>query len=60
MTTHNKKVGYELFLNGEVLHKRNYDMMLIWCVDVEEAKQIIIKIHEGICGTHTNGHMMAR
>ena len=35
-------------------------MVLLRCVDVEEAKQIMTEIHEGICGTHANEHMMAR
>ena len=48
------------FINGKVLYKRNHDMVLFRCVDVEEAKQIITEIHEGICGTRANEHMMAR
>ena len=35
-------------------------MVLLRCVDVEEAKQIMTEIHEGICGTHANGHIMPR
>ena len=35
-------------------------MVLLRCVDVEESKQIMTEIHEGICGTHANEHMMTR
>ncbi|KAL0559086.1 hypothetical protein IC582_003676 [Cucumis melo] len=50
----------KFFLSGEVLYKRNYDMTLLRCVDALEAKNFLEEIHEGVCGTHANGHMMAR
>ena len=53
-------LAMNFFLSRKVLYKRNHAMVLIRCVDVEEAKQIMIEIHEGICGTHANEHMMAR
>ena len=34
--------------------------MLLRCVDAHEAKRIMKEIHERICGTHANGHMMAK
>ena len=34
--------------------------MLLKCVDAIKARKILKEIHEGICGTHANGHMMAR
>ncbi|GKU89512.1 hypothetical protein SLEP1_g3641 [Rubroshorea leprosula] len=34
--------------------------MLLRCVDETEAKQVMIEVHEGICGTHANGRMLAR
>ena len=30
------------------------------CVDASEAKKIVHEIHEGVCGTHASGHVMAR
>ena len=30
------------------------------CVDADEAKKIVHEIHEGVCGTHASGHVMAR
>ena len=47
-------------LDGEVLYKKGQDQMLLKCIDAIKAIKILIEIHEGICGTHANGHMMAR
>ena len=55
-----RRLVMNFFLSDEVLYKRNHDMELLQCVDLEEANQIITKVHEGICGTHVNEHMVAR
>ncbi|XP_038999487.1 uncharacterized protein LOC120125050, partial [Hibiscus syriacus] len=47
-------------LNGEILYKKSMDQVLLRCVDNKEAKMILEEVHEGICGTHANGHVMAR
>ncbi|XP_050908218.1 uncharacterized protein LOC127121825 [Lathyrus oleraceus] len=41
------KLSSRLFLSGWVLYKRNYDSVLLRCVDKSEANQIIMEIHEG-------------
>ena len=48
------------FLDGEVLYKKGRDQIFLRCVDSSEAKKIIREIHEGICGTHGSGYVMAR
>ena len=48
------------FLDGEVLYKKRKDQILLRCVDSREAKKIMHEIHEGVCGTHASGHVMAR
>ena len=48
------------FLDGELLYKKGKDQILLRCVDASEAKKIVHDIHEGVCGTHANGHVMAR
>ena len=48
------------FLDRDVLYKKSKDQMLLRCVDADEAKKIVREIHEGVCGTHANGHVMAR
>ncbi|CAL0301300.1 unnamed protein product [Lupinus luteus] len=55
-----RRMAMTFFLNGEVLYKRSYDGTLLRCVDTREMQLIMTEIHEGICGTHANGHMMAK
>ena len=47
-------------LDGEVLYKKRKDQVLLRCVNSFKANKIIEEIHEGICGTHANGHKMAK
>ena len=42
------------------MYKRNYDMVLLRCVDAKEAELILKEVHEGAFGTHMNGHSIAR
>ncbi|XP_058745947.1 uncharacterized protein LOC131618808 [Vicia villosa] len=35
------------FLTGDVLYKRNFDMVFLRCVDIHEANQLMQKIREG-------------
>nr|KYP31306.1 Retrovirus-related Pol polyprotein from transposon 17.6 [Cajanus cajan] len=55
-----RRLAMGFFLNGDVLYKRNHDMVLLRCVDAIEAKKIVEEVHEGSFGTHMNGHVMAR
>ena len=48
------------FLDREVLYKKGKDQILLRCVDANETKKIVHKIHEGVCGTHASRHVMAR
>ena len=48
------------FLDEEVLYMKSKDQILLKCVDAKEAKKIVHEIHEGVCGTHASGHVMAR
>ena len=48
------------FLDRDILYKKSKNQILLRCVDADEAKKIIHEIHEGVCGTHTSGHVMAR
>nr|XP_027189420.1 protein NYNRIN-like [Cicer arietinum] len=55
-----RRLSMNFFLNGDVLYKRNHDMVLLRCVDKAEAEKIIQEVHEGSFGTHANEHAMAR
>ena len=38
---------------NDTLYKRRFSMPYLECVEEDEAKYILEKIHEGICGDHT-------
>lgn len=50
----------KFFLNGDVLYKRNYDCVLLRCVDRHEASTIIKSIHEDCEVVHAKGPSMAK
>ncbi|XP_058726255.1 uncharacterized protein LOC131597582 [Vicia villosa] len=51
-----RRLSGSFFLNGDVLYKRNFDMVLLRCVDRHEADMLMHEVHEGSFGTHSNGH----
>lgn len=55
-----RRMSGNFFLNSDVLYKRNFDMILLRCVDEREANQLMEEIHEGSFGTHANGHAMTK
>ncbi|XP_027348309.1 uncharacterized protein LOC113859829 [Abrus precatorius] len=55
-----RRLAMNFFLNGNVLYKRNHDMVLLRCVDASEAQKIIEEIHKGSFKTHANRHAMAK
>ncbi|XP_039169302.1 uncharacterized protein LOC120293665 [Eucalyptus grandis] len=54
------KMASKFFVSGENLYKRSYDSVLLRCVDAAEATRIMQEIHEGVCGPHMNGCMLAK
>ncbi|RDY13374.1 Gypsy retrotransposon integrase-like protein 1, partial [Mucuna pruriens] len=55
-----RRLASGFLLSGATLYKRNTDMTLLRCVDSQEVEQIMEEVHEGIFGTHANGHTLAR
>ncbi|KAG8501253.1 hypothetical protein CXB51_003409 [Gossypium anomalum] len=55
-----RRLACDFVLDGDILYKRRKDQVLLRCVDTVEAKLILEEVHEGVCGTHANGFMMAR
>ena len=55
-----RRLAMGFFLDGDVLYKKGKDQILLRCVDTNEAKKIVLEIHENVCGTHASGHAMAR
>ena len=50
----------KFFLSDECLYKRSFDSILLRCIDSTEAVHLMMEVHEGICGPHMNGHMLAK
>ena len=55
-----RRLAMRFFLDGDILYKKSKDQILLRCIDDDEAKKIVREIHEGVCGTHVSGHVMAR
>lgn len=43
----------------KVLYKRGFSLPYLRCLDVEEARYVLEKIHEGVCDNHTVGRYLA-
>ncbi|XP_052485125.1 uncharacterized protein LOC105779055 [Gossypium raimondii] len=55
-----RRLAINYVLDGEILYKRGKDQVLLRCVDTMEAKKVLGEVHEGICGMHANGFIIAR
>ena len=54
------EITFKILQQHTLMAKKSKDQILLRCVDADEAKKIVHKIHEGVCGTHASGHVMAR
>ncbi|XP_039170395.1 uncharacterized protein LOC120294396 [Eucalyptus grandis] len=57
---HLMKLASKFFISGDTLYKRSFDSVLLRCVNAKEATQLMEEIHEGVCGPHMSGHMLAK
>ncbi|XP_057975450.1 uncharacterized protein LOC131162863 [Malania oleifera] len=55
-----RRLAMGFFLDGEILYKRNHDMTLLRCIELQEARQIMQEVHKGVCGTYAGGHSLAQ
>ncbi|XP_019429578.1 PREDICTED: uncharacterized protein LOC109337132 [Lupinus angustifolius] len=55
-----RRLATSFFLDGNILYKRNHDMVLLRCVEEKEAEMILKDVYKGSFGTHANGHAVAR
>jgi len=46
-----------VLIDGD-LYYRTLEGVLLKCLNLEEAKVVMCKVHEGICGTHQSAHKM--
>ena len=47
-----------MLVNG-TLYKRGYMLPLLKCLSKDEAAYVLKEIHEGVCGSHSGGRMLA-
>ncbi|KAG8491686.1 hypothetical protein CXB51_014947 [Gossypium anomalum] len=55
-----RRLACNYVFDGNILYKKRKEQVLLRCVDAVEAKLILEEVHEGVCGTNTNGFTMAR
>ena len=55
-----QRFSVKFFLSNGILYKRNHDSTLLRYVDKKKAEKIMEDMNEGIFGTHSNGHTMAK
>ena len=53
-----KQKASKYILVDDALLKRSQERLLLKCVDDGEAKRIMHRVHEGICGAHKSGPKM--
>ncbi|PKI49429.1 hypothetical protein CRG98_030161 [Punica granatum] len=55
-----RRLAAQYFLSGETLYRCSFDATLLRCVDKNEAQRLMKEVHEGSCGSHMNGLMLAK
>ena len=55
-----RMMAMQYILCGGQLYRRSYDGMNLCCLKKEEAVKVMEEIHQGICGPHMNGRMLAK
>lgn len=57
-----KKLRYRAFhyvLINDMLYKQGHSLLLLRCLDSEEADYMLREVHEGICGNHSTGRSLS-
>ncbi|XP_019462936.1 PREDICTED: uncharacterized protein LOC109361858 [Lupinus angustifolius] len=55
-----RRLATNFFLSGDVIYKRNHDIVFLRCLEAKEAQKMVEEMLEGTFGTHVNGHAMAK
>ena len=55
-----RMMAMQYILCGGQLYRRSYDGIHLRCLKKEEAKKVIEEIHQGFCGPHMNGKVLAK
>ncbi|XP_019435936.1 PREDICTED: uncharacterized protein LOC109342385 [Lupinus angustifolius] len=46
-----RRLATKFFLSGNVVYKRNHDMVFLRCLEAKEAQKMVEEMHEGTFGT---------
>ncbi|XP_077244859.1 uncharacterized protein LOC143884896 isoform X2 [Tasmannia lanceolata] len=55
-----QRLAANFVICGGELYRRSFDGIQLLCVTEDQAEEILADIHEGVCGPHMNGKMLAR
>ena len=55
-----RMMAMQYILYGGQLYKRSYDGIHLHFLKKEEAERVMEEVHQGICGPHMNGRMLAK
>ena len=55
-----RMMAMQYILCGGQLYRRSYDGTHLCCLKKGKAKKVMEEIHQGICGPHMNGRMLAK
>ena len=53
-------MAMQYILYGGQLYRRSYDGIHLCCLKKDEAERVMEEVHQGICGPHMNGRMLAK
>ena len=45
---------------GDTLFRKHFDGTLLRCLNSDEARMALEEVHQGICGAHSSGLMLAK
>ena len=55
-----RMMATQYILCGGQLYRRSYDGIHLCCLKREEAERVMKEVHQGICGLHMNGRILAK
>jgi len=55
-----RMMAMQYILCGGQLYWRSYDDIYLHCLKKEEAEKVMEDVHQGICGPHMNGRILAK
>ena len=55
-----RMMATQYILYGGQLYRGSYDGVHLRCLKREEAERVMEEVHQGICGPHINGRMLAK